>query len=702
MLLPYTPLVSLSAAAMDTETTGLDFRSARIVQIAVVQLQGTQLDLANTLDVLVNPGEPIPASASQIHGILDKHVAGQPDFASLFARVAEALLERVIVGYNIEFDLAMLKRECDLAALEWKRPRALDVRFLAHVAFSRLEDDALEAIADRLGIEVTARHTALGDARTAANIYVGLIPLLRQRSVRTLGEAEAAMRDVRARVSRPRGRPANVQIGPSNFEEPPSLDPVFMRLDSYPYRHRIREVMRQPIYADADTPVSQGARLMIDKSISSLIVRTQDEPGIVTERDVLWALANRMNEDPEPTLREIMSCPVQTVHQDEFIYRAIGRMHRMQFRHLGVVDDHGALNGIVSARALLRQRATAAIALGDEIERAPDIEALGLARAKLAAVARSLSHEGIEARAVAAIISAELRALNARAAALAEDWMRARGNGEPPCRYALLILGSAGRGESLLSADQDNALVFEHGEPDGREDRWFAAFGEKLAEILDISGIPYCTGGVMAKNAQWRHSIDGWRTTIDGWLRRSRAQDILEIDIYFDATRVYGDAGLARSVTDYAWDRAAGSTGFLTMLASNARYDLSPFTMFGAIKTDEKGRIDLKRYGLMPIFTGARVLAIRHRIRAMSTPDRLGALKTMEAYSDNDLNALIEAQGALLAAILHQQMADIDAGIATSSRVVYRELPKELRNSVKTALGNVPLINGLVSEGLIG
>src|SRR5690606_22538585 len=233
----------------------------------------------------------------------------------------------------------------------------------------------------------------------------------------------------------------------------------------YPYRHRMRNLMRPAVFVEPDLGLAEAAQIMIDRKISALLVTGNEGPGIVTERDLLWSLAEQARGEAAKTVGDIASRPLQTVSEDDFVYRAIGRMDRLRIRHLGVVDQTDRITGIVSARSLLRQRATAAIALGDEIDRAPDVAALGLARAKLAPVGRSLMKEGIEARDVAQVISAELCAMNARAAAMAEEWMEAKGKGAPPCPYAFLVLGSAGRGESLLSADQDNALVFAEGEP---------------------------------------------------------------------------------------------------------------------------------------------------------------------------------------------------------------------------------------------
>ena len=700
-MLPFTPLMSLKTAVIDTETTGLDFRTARMVQIALIPLDGTRPDAQVPLDLLINPGAPIPITSSQIHGITDADVADQPDFARHFPRLSEAMSQRVIIGYNIQFDIAMLEKECARAGLNWAQPKALDVRFLAYLAWRDLEDDSLEGLAARLGIPITARHTAMGDARAAADIYAALVPLLRERRVRTLGEAEAASRDILERIRRPRAETGAVPVAAYGAPPDAQPDPAISRLDSYPYRHRVSEVMREVVFADAGTPLDEAARMMIGKAISSLIVTGAGEPGIVTERDILWALSERKTGWQDLSIGDLMSRPLQTVGADDFVYRAIGRMDRMHFRHLAVVDEAGDLVGVVSAQRLLGLRAGAAIALGDEIDHAPDVEALGLARARLAAVARSLCDEGIEARAVSAIISAELRALTTRAAELAEKWMDEQGSGRPPCSYALLILGSAGRGESLLSADQDNAIVFEAGEPGGPQDRWFENMATKLAEILDTAGIPFCTGGVMAKNALWRHSLAGWRELIDGWLRRSRAQDILEVDIFFDARCVHGDAALAKTVIDHAWDKAAASPLFLAMLSENAVQKSSPFSILGTLRVDDSGRIDLKRHGLMPIFTGARVMALKHKARAMSTPGRLAALKSLEKYSDSDLERLDTAHGVLLAAMLKQQLSDVEAGVAPSSRVVPKHFPKAFQQQIKTALSDAAIVNGLVSEGMM-
>ena len=237
------------------------------------------------------------------------------------------------------------------------------------------------------------------------------------------------------------------------------------------------------------------------------------DAGIVTERDVLRAIAAFGAAALDLPVGQIMSRPLATVPTDAFVYRAIGRMNRLRTRHLGVVDESGSVVGASSARDLLRLRAGQAISLGDEIDDATDAHALAVAWAKLPQVAESPRAEGLSGRDIAEVISRD-GALTRQATVIAEGVMRERGDGGPPCRYAVIVLGSAGRGESLLAMDQDNARGLSHdGAPEGSEvDRVVREpRGYMVADILHEAGVPYCKGGVMAKNAPWRGSVATWQ-----------------------------------------------------------------------------------------------------------------------------------------------------------------------------------------------
>ncbi len=338
----------------------------------------------------------------------------------------------------------------------------------------------LEQLGAWLGVEMSGRHSALGDAVTTARIFTALVPKLRARGIRTLGEAVQACRAL-TEVLDQHHRAGWVETVDAPIRA--DTERALGRIDSYPYRHRVRDVMRAPAkFISHEATVGEALARLMEERISSLYVRppnadTDNPPaadtGIITERDLLRAISRHGGATLALPVGQFMSKPLAAVPADAFVYRAIGRMSRLNVRHLGAVDETGRVVGALSARDLLRLRAGEALSLGDGIDAAGDVHTLAAAWAKLPRVASSLIAEQVPARDAAAVISRELGAATRQAAVIAEARMRDAGHGEPPCRYAVAVLGSAGRGESLLAMDQDNALVFADGEPGSAQDSWF-------------------------------------------------------------------------------------------------------------------------------------------------------------------------------------------------------------------------------------
>jgi CBS domain-containing protein len=700
-----TPLIALDAVVIDTETTGLDSAKARIVEVAAVRIAGGRVDAAESFRMLVRPDEPIPASSTRIHGIDDAAVAAANGFAGVWPAFSAFIGDQVVIGHTVGFDLAVLKRECDREALGWKRPRALDTRLLAEVARPNLAGFSLDQIAAWLGVTVDGRHSALADATTTAHVFLALLPKLREGSIRTLAEAEQACRALTGVLEEQH------RAGWLEPVEAPSrrdAERLLARIDIYPYRHRIKDVMSAPPrLIAADASIGDALKVMAAARISSLFVTPQaednhtrlrtDDTGIITERDVMRALAERGPEALEMPVGQVMSVPLAAVPAEAFVYRAIGRMSRLGIRHLGVTDEDGQVVGALSARDLLRLRAEDAVSLGDEIDMAEHAVDLARAWAKLPLVAAGLVAESLSGNDVAGVVSRELGALTRQAAVVAEGEMLREGRGAPPCPYALAVLGSAGRGESLMALDQDNALVFAEGEPGGAEDRWFEALGERVADILNEVGVPYCRGGVMAKNPQWRGSLATWRERVADWIGRSHPEDLLSVDIFFDMRAVHGDARLANGLWRESFELAAGQTAFAKLLAEAAGTSEPGLNLFGGFRT-RQGRIDLKRSGLFGIVTLARVLAIRHGVVERATPARLIGLKALGLGAERDLDQLVTAHRVFLDLILAQQIEDVHGGLNASNAVLVKRLTREARDRLHTALASVRHLDGLIRD----
>jgi DNA polymerase-3 subunit epsilon/CBS domain-containing protein len=283
-----TALFALDAVAVDTETTGLDPRTARIIEIGAVALARGKLQDA-TFQSLVAIPERIPREAVAIHGITDAELSGAPAFGAAYEELIRFIGPRVVIGHTFGFDLAVFRRECALAQMAPASWPILDTRLLAHVADPTLPDFSLEAVASWLGLEVAHRHQALADARLTAAIFVALVPRLRGAGIRTFGEAREACR-AQATVLEAYHRAGWVE--PTDDLPAVERHDIERRLDPYPYRHQVRSAMRSPpvFVAEADR-LRVALAKMIDDRISSVFVGDVRAPssaaGIVTERDIL-------------------------------------------------------------------------------------------------------------------------------------------------------------------------------------------------------------------------------------------------------------------------------------------------------------------------------------------------------------------------------------------------------------------------------
>ena len=190
-------LVADGFVALDLETTGLDTRRDAIVSLAAIPFVQGQPQPG--LRTLVNPGRPIPPAATDIHGLDDAAVASGPAIAEVLPRLATECDGRVLVGYAIDFDLAVLKRDARAYARRPLRNRALDARDLALGLDLRRQPGTLEGLAERLGVPVVGRHTAPGDAVMAGLIFLELLREYEARGVRTVTELLRLQRAARER-----------------------------------------------------------------------------------------------------------------------------------------------------------------------------------------------------------------------------------------------------------------------------------------------------------------------------------------------------------------------------------------------------------------------------------------------------------------------------------------------------------------------
>jgi len=186
-----TPLADLPIFVFDLETTGLDVERDSIVAIGGLRMHGATIYRGATIDRLVNPGRPIPAHSTAVHGITDEMVTGASEFRDVWPELQPLLAGTVLVGHNVGFDIAHLDKATREAGIEWHPQPYLCTYLLAGAMELTAQPAALDVLAREFGVRVRGRHTALGDSLVTAEVFSRLMQRLFDHGIETLGEAVA-------------------------------------------------------------------------------------------------------------------------------------------------------------------------------------------------------------------------------------------------------------------------------------------------------------------------------------------------------------------------------------------------------------------------------------------------------------------------------------------------------------------------------
>lgn len=194
-------LAELTYTVFDTETTGLEPSAGdEIIQIGATRIVNGRLLRGEYVDQIVDPCRPLRPEGIPIHGITEEMVAGQPTLDEVLPAFHAFCEDTVLVAHNAAFDMRFLQLKEASTGICFRQP-VLDTLLLSAVIHPNQESHKLEAICERLGINVIGRHTALGDAIVTGEVFLKMIPLLGGMGIHTLRQArEAAERTYYARI----------------------------------------------------------------------------------------------------------------------------------------------------------------------------------------------------------------------------------------------------------------------------------------------------------------------------------------------------------------------------------------------------------------------------------------------------------------------------------------------------------------------
>lgn len=161
----------------DTETTGLDNRSDRIIEIGGIELEN-QFPTGRTLHIYINPdGRKVHPDALAVHGITDQFLSDKPIFASVAEEILGFFDGAKYVAHNANFDMGFLNAEFARIGMPPIDPdMVIDTLSLARRRHP-MGPNSLDALCRRYGIDNShrSRHGALLDAELLADVYIEML-----------------------------------------------------------------------------------------------------------------------------------------------------------------------------------------------------------------------------------------------------------------------------------------------------------------------------------------------------------------------------------------------------------------------------------------------------------------------------------------------------------------------------------------------
>lgn len=154
-------------AIIDVETTGGSPSVDRVIEIAVFVFDGAKI--TDSFSSLLNPKRPIDPYVTKLTGISNEMVKDAPLFEDIHEKILELTHENIFVAHNVKFDFGMIRQEFKRLGIDFNR-KQLDTVNLSRKVIPGFNSYSLGNICDSLGIEITDRHRATGDAEATVKL----------------------------------------------------------------------------------------------------------------------------------------------------------------------------------------------------------------------------------------------------------------------------------------------------------------------------------------------------------------------------------------------------------------------------------------------------------------------------------------------------------------------------------------------------
>ena len=516
-------------------------------------------------------------------------------------------------------------------------------------------------------------------ARAAEDVLVYRIPA---RAIRPVLERPAAVRFVAASLTR-QGR-----LLASPEPEPPA--PATGRA--------VRELIRAPaLICPPATPVQEAARRMVETGRSCIVTDLDDGLGIVTDHDIRTRVV-AAGAAPDTPLSEIMTVPARTVAADTTASEALVEMLDHGVRHLPVLEARRQLVGVIDDVDLMASERRAPFHLRSLIARSQDAAGVAEAATELPRTVIALYDADVPALVISRMIASIHDTITRRLIEIAHEEL-----GPPAVPYSWLALGSFGRREPFPGSDVDCALAWDAGDDPGPRESMLALARRVLAG-LSASGLTPDGRGAVASNPLFARSIMEWERAAEEWLEDpDRARGLMLLEVVVESAAVWGATTAAERLAA-AFARLPQRDRTLRRLAIAALAEKPPTGFFRHFvlesSGERKGRLDIKRGGLLPIESLARWAGLASGVGAASTRARLEAAEAEGTLEADDAAVLREAFELVCALRMEHHVGRLRAGLPPDDLIDPERLAPLTRTSLKEAFRAVARVQRGISLNL--
>ena len=175
---------------VDFETTGLNPRKNRIMEIGAVRIRNGQV--VEEYSKFVNPQEPIPQEVVELTGISDAMVANAGTAEKEIPALLEFIGDAAFAAHNAKFDYSFLTEECKRLGIEISMP-VIDTLEFSRRMYPSLKSHRLGAVCKSLGISLKNAHRAVHDARATAHMLNRMLGTALEKGVERICDINSAL-----------------------------------------------------------------------------------------------------------------------------------------------------------------------------------------------------------------------------------------------------------------------------------------------------------------------------------------------------------------------------------------------------------------------------------------------------------------------------------------------------------------------------